>query len=73
MSRTERRRTTAYKLRNYLDAIKQAEAMTDAEWLDNWVRSAGPQTNWIPRSQWLDYLRGCAILESERLVTVIAA
>jgi enoyl reductase-like protein len=66
----DRRRPEAYRLRVYIDAIKEVESMTDAAWLDRYVQAALINRNaaWFPRFAWLEYLKACALRESESLL-----
>lgn len=67
--RREARRASAYRLNVYYAAIRDAETMTDAAWLDAWTLSltADPNTPWVSRLLWLDTLRAYVITESKRL------
>lgn len=68
----ERRTSAGYKLRVYIDAIKDAEAMTDSVWEDQWALSNG-STPYIPRQVWITYLKDCALVEAGRYVGSEAA
>jgi len=63
----ERRRAYAWRLRVYIDAVKQAEATTDEEWIDRWVAHAGPDDRFIPRSIWVEILKRWALEEVQRI------
>lgn len=68
--RREARRASAYRLNVYHAAIRDAEAMTDAAWLDAWVRAleeTGADIPWVPRLLWLQTLQAYVTNESKRL------
>ena len=61
----DKRTTEGYKLRVYMDAIKDAKAITDDQWVAQWIKSVDAQ--WIPKSNWIAYLEQCAIGELEKI------
>ena len=67
----ERRRPEAYRLREYMTALKQVQAMSDQDWMDQWVVNVHQDTPWMPRAVWEAYLNMCVIAEAERLVGTI--
>jgi len=68
----ERRTKEGYKLRVYVDAIREAKAITDQEWIENWSKQIGDQV-YMPRMDWIYYLEQCAILEATKLIERDAA
>jgi hypothetical protein len=66
----DRRTKQGCRLRVYLDAIKQAKAMTQDEWVQNWISSGN---RWMPKDQWISYLETCALKEAEGLTEQVAA
>lgn len=68
-----RRTVEGYKLRVLIDAIKDVKAMSDAQWLAQWVSHAVPSDRYITRSMWLSYLEACALMEAEKFATPEAA
>jgi hypothetical protein len=66
----DRRRPEAYRLRVYIDAIRACENMTDAAWVTAYVDAArlDNRVTWTPKSCWLEYLKACALRESENLL-----
>lgn len=67
-----RRTVEGYKLRVYIDAIKDVKAMTDQEWLDQWAISAN-DSPYLTRTMWISYLESCALIEAEKFATLEAA
>lgn len=68
----DRRTKEGYRLRVYIDAIKEAKAMTEAEWVDGWIR--GPKdAPYTPLSTWIIYLEQCVIAEASNLMRGEAA
>jgi hypothetical protein len=66
MKRMNDRRTSAgWKLRIYMDAIRDAKAMTDDAWIDMQVYS---DARYLPRDVWISYLEGCALREAETMI-----
>jgi hypothetical protein len=65
----ERRRPEAYRLREYVAALKEVQAMSDQEWLDCWVKNAGTDTPWMPKAAWEAYLQMCVVAEADRLTS----
>jgi hypothetical protein len=68
----ERRTTDGYKLRVYIDQIKEVRSMSDAEWVDSQATTAssGP---YLTRLMWLSYLERCAIQEAENMLPMAEA
>ena len=67
-----RRTVEGYKLRVYIDAIKQARMTTDAEWIEGWA--SGPSDcAYMPKIVWVSYLERCAIEEAGKLMEQEAA
>jgi hypothetical protein len=62
----ERRTLEGYRLRIYIDAIKEAKTMTNAEWVEAWSKRPEHET-YIPRLVWIDYLEQCAMIEADKL------
>lgn len=62
-----RRRPEAFKLRVYMDAIKDARNTTDKDWMDRWVAGCNAETQWISRATWISYLEQCALWEADKL------
>lgn len=69
----DRRTKEGYKLRVYMDQIKEIKAMSDAEWVDQWVKYAGKDDVYVNRLSWLGYLEGCALKEAEKMAQREAA
>lgn len=70
--RKNRRTTEGYKLRVYMDAIKDAKATTDAEWIEAWANNP-IHSQYVPRIVWIGYLERCAIQEADRFLRLEAA
>lgn len=71
-----RRTAGGYKLRVYIDAIKEVKSMTDQQWLGQWVAewvNRRSNAQYIPRLMWLSYLESCALIEAEQFATKEAA
>jgi hypothetical protein len=51
---SERRKLANSELRILVNQVKAVEAMTDDEWLSQWILSTG---SWIPKIMWLGYLK----------------
>lgn len=66
----ERRRTEAYKLRLYIDLIKETKAMTIDAWIASQVNSNQP---YMSKEQWISYLQECANSEALKLASVVLA
>lgn len=60
------------KLAVYLDELKLTEAMTDAQWIDKWVKGAKKDSEYVSRGQWIEYLNKMIRQESERLLGRVA-
>lgn len=67
-----RRTQDGYRLRVYIDAIKDAKAMTDGEWIEQWSKSGGSE-KYISRSMWISYLEHCALQAAECFAQQAAA
>jgi len=65
-----RRTQKGYKLRVYMDAIKDAKATTDEQWIDQWATSEG---TYVSRVVFLSYLEQCALIEAEKYMAKDAA
>ena len=50
-----------------MDALKQAKATTDSEWVEAWVARATPDSDWMSRSTWISILELWIIREADRL------
>jgi len=62
----ENRRTPrGYKLRVYMDAIKEVKFTTDEVWLDQWIKLGG-NSPFVSRAGWKYYLEQCALVEAEK-------
>lgn len=68
-----RRKPENYKLRVYMDAIKDAHAMTDEQWIDAWITGASTECVFISRSAWIQYLNNCVLNEVTNLLMREAA
>lgn len=68
-----RRTVEGYKLRVLIDAIKDVKAMSDAQWLAQWVSHAVPSDRYITRTMWIGYLESSVMMEAEKLVLEEAA
>ena len=68
----ERRTLEGYRLRVYIDAIKEANAMTNAEWIEAWSKQP-KHLIYIPKSIWINYLEQCAMKEAEKFLEGRAA
>lgn len=64
----ERRTREAYQLRVLIDALKWAKAMTQEQWIDQWVSGAKIDTPYIPQGQWIAQLEKWALEEADRLL-----
>lgn len=60
---TERRTKAGYKLRVYIDAISDAQAVTDEQWADQWAMQNRDE-QYLPRVCWIAYLKECALKEA---------
>lgn len=68
----DRRTKKGYKLRVYIDAIRQIKAMSVEQWTD--MQASFPsEESYVSKDMWLSYLEGCAILEAEQLIRTEAA
>lgn len=67
-----RRTTEGYRLRVYIDAIHDAKAMTDEEWIEAWATNPA-HCRYVPRNVWIAYLEQCAIREAEAFMRLEAA
>ena len=68
----ERRTKAGYKLRVYIDAIADAQAMSDQEWLDKWALT-NDDWPYLTREVWLSYLKDCAVKEASKYIGSEAA
>lgn len=71
--RRERRSPKAWRLRVYIDALKEARKMTDQEWIDNWVAHCDANSIFMPRSTWISILEFWAVEEAEKLTAKMVA
>lgn len=69
----DRRTAEGYKLRVYMDALKDVRSMTNEVWLNQWVANAAADTDWISRDQWMNYLTTCILVETEKMLYKEAA
>jgi hypothetical protein len=60
----ERRKKEGYKLRIYIDAIKDARATTESQWMEDWARN-DCKDHYITKSMWISYLEECALQEAK--------
>jgi hypothetical protein len=67
-----RRTKEGYKLRVYMDAIKEVKSMSNEEWIATQA-SYQSQGHYISRAMWLTYLEGCALQEADKLLQREAA
>lgn len=67
----DRRTKEGYKLRVYMDQIREVKSMSDERWIEEFVKynKDGP---YVPRLAWLAYLEECALIEAEKLLTRVA-
>lgn len=70
MSKVERRRIEAYRLREYFTAIQRVQGMTLEEWI---AEQAKRPNGYTPKAEWLDYLKNCALIEAYKLAESEAA
>lgn len=76
--RVAARDASAYRLNVYHTAIREVQAMSDADWLAGWeaavVRAGhGMYVEYTPRIIWLDLLRTLAINEAKRLAAAVTS
>jgi hypothetical protein len=64
-----RRTSAGYKLRVYIDQIKLVKAMTDEQWVDEWLKTCTADSTFILRDYWISYLEQCALEEAETMVS----
>lgn len=69
----ERRRVIAWKLRVYIDAIREVEATSDQDWLDAWARHCTERCIYVSRQAWIAILKKWALAEAQKLVWKQAA
>lgn len=60
----DRRRLEAYWLRVYHEQIQIVEAMSQADWVEQWLNS---EMQYMPKDIWLAYLKECALYESKKI------
>ena len=65
----DRRTSAGYKLRVYIDQIKLVQAMTDEQWVDEWVRTCTTESRFLLRDTWVHYLERCALEEAETMIS----
>lgn len=59
-----RRTQKGYRLRVYIDAIRDAKMTSDTDWIDQWANSP----TWAPyltKEAWVHYLEECMTKEAE--------
>lgn len=66
----DRRTGLGYKLRVYVDAIREVKSMTLNQWIDSQVGSSEPYRT---KEMWLSYLESCAVIEAVKLSYIEAA
>lgn len=66
-----RRTDKGYKLRVYLDAIKDVIATSDEEWLNKWIYGQGGP--YISKADFIAYLEACVVVEAEQFLNRMAA
>jgi len=73
--RFNRRRPEAYRLRCYMDGLRQAESTTDEQWLMTWVRvwESGRDTEFVMRDVFIAYLKQCIFEELNQVLKEEAA
>ena len=64
---TERRRPEGFKLRIYIDAIREAEALTNEEWISNWAANCTVDSEYLSQYNWICLLRKWALQEAHKL------
>jgi hypothetical protein len=62
-TKIERRTAQGYKLRVYLDAIRDLKALSDAQWLESIISSGRAYES---KEVFLHYLEQCALNETEK-------
>lgn len=62
-----RRTKEGYKLRVYMDQIKEVRAMTEAQWIEQWI-TGGQDMAYISRIKWIGYLEQCALKEANSML-----
>lgn len=68
----DRRRAVAWRLRAYVDAIKEMQAMTDQEWTSQWSTQPG-NVVYFSRQTWIATLTHWALREAAELAHQEAA
>ena len=64
----DRRKPENYKLRVYMDAMQDAKAMTDEQWLDAWIKNADTNSPYVFREQFIAYIDQCILGEVTKLL-----
>jgi hypothetical protein len=64
-NKIDRRTSAGYKLRVYMDAIKEVKAMTDDMWMNSQILS---DSRYMPKDVWIAYLEGCALAEAGTMI-----
>lgn len=61
----DRRRLEAMRLRTYFDQIKMVKAMTNDQWIEQWIHSNLP---WVPKQDWINQLEQWALAEAQAMI-----
>lgn len=69
----DRRTKEGYRLRIYMDQIKEIKAMSDSEWVDQWVKYSTKDDVYVSRLSWIVYLEDCVMIEVNSLLNRGAA
>jgi len=62
-----RRRPEGYKLRTYIDAIREAENTPLEVWISEWASKADVDSEYISQYTWICMLRHWALDEAHRM------
>ena len=73
MSKHDRRTPEMARLRIYMDAVQDAKATTNEEWLKRWVASASKDTIYVNRESAIQYFEACIMREVNSLLVKDAA
>ena len=60
----ELKKVVKYKFNVYLTAIKEVEALTEQQWMDNQVSN---QDGYVSKDVWISYLKDCALDEVSKV------
>lgn len=72
LMKKERREARMYKLRVYMDAIKDASATSEYQWAKEWARNANADNVFVSRRDWIGYLERCALAEVTNMLRIAA-